>query len=58
MSASVASKYANLPDIDTEQPDVYETPDVAADEVPAYDDDEVPLSEDISTAAVPADKAA
>ncbi|KAJ2588498.1 hypothetical protein IWW49_002958, partial [Coemansia sp. RSA 1797] len=56
MSASVVSKYANLPDIDTEQPDVYETPDAVEDTV--YSDDEVPLSEDISTRSVPADTAA
>ncbi|KAJ2849196.1 hypothetical protein IWW36_002795 [Coemansia brasiliensis] len=57
MDASVASKYANLPDIDTEQPDVYETPDVPEDE--SYDDEaEVPLSEDISTDTVPTGEAA
>ncbi|KAJ2308673.1 hypothetical protein IWW55_000302 [Coemansia sp. RSA 2706] len=57
MSASVASKYANLPDIDVEQPDVYETPDVAADE--SYDlEAEVPQSEDISTDNVPTGRAA
>ncbi|KAJ2483878.1 hypothetical protein IWW56_000024 [Coemansia sp. RSA 2131] len=57
MSASVVSKYANLPDIDTEQPDVYETPDAVVEEV-GIEDDEVPLSEDISTDTVPTDTAA
>ncbi|KAJ1740261.1 hypothetical protein LPJ55_004551 [Coemansia sp. RSA 990] len=57
MDASVASKYANLPDIDTEQPDVYETPDVPEEE--SFDDEaEVPLSEDISTDTVPTGEAA
>ncbi|KAJ2157959.1 hypothetical protein GGF46_004125 [Coemansia sp. RSA 552] len=60
MSASVASKYANLPDIDTAQPDVYETPDVAVADGPDGHDDEgeIPLSEDISTQAVAAGQAA
>ncbi|KAJ1864651.1 hypothetical protein LPJ78_003221 [Coemansia sp. RSA 989] len=57
MDVSVASKYANLPDIDTEQPDVYETPDVPEEE--SFDDEaEVPLSEDISTDTVPTGEAA
>ncbi|ORX69057.1 hypothetical protein DL89DRAFT_323217 [Linderina pennispora] len=51
MSTSTASKYANLPDIDREQPDVYETPDVPQDEM-NLDEPEVPVSEDISTSAV------
>ncbi|KAJ2721115.1 hypothetical protein GGI07_004180 [Coemansia sp. Benny D115] len=50
MSARVASKYSNLPDIDLEQPDVYETPDEAQEmELDVHADDEHPLSEDIST---------
>ncbi|KAJ1945968.1 hypothetical protein FBU59_002156 [Linderina macrospora] len=57
MSASTASKYANLPDIDREQPDVYETPDVPQDEM-NVDEPEVPLSEDISISTVSVDNAA
>ncbi|KAJ1958467.1 hypothetical protein EC988_000289 [Linderina pennispora] len=57
MSASTASKYANLPDIDREQPDVYETPDVPQDEM-NLDEPEVPVSEDISTSGVSVNNAA
>ncbi|KAJ1665631.1 hypothetical protein IW140_003097 [Coemansia sp. RSA 1813] len=57
MSASVASKYSNLPDIDVDQPDVYETPDVPADDY--YDETaEQPLSEDISVSSIAATRAA
>ncbi|KAJ2386037.1 hypothetical protein GGI23_006585, partial [Coemansia sp. RSA 2559] len=59
MSASVGSKYSNLPDIDMEQPDVYETPDVPTtgpgnEAEPA----ELPLSEDISVSSIPGSVAA
>ncbi|KAJ1881062.1 hypothetical protein H4R99_000545 [Coemansia sp. RSA 1722] len=57
MSTSVASKYSNLPDIDLEQPDVYETPDVV-DSMELDEEPEHPLSEDISTESVTADQAA
>ncbi|KAJ2374650.1 hypothetical protein IW150_002988 [Coemansia sp. RSA 2607] len=57
MSASVASKYANLPDIDLEQPDVYETPDVE-DQMDLDDGPEQPIDEDIETTAIPAHLAA
>ncbi|KAJ2832205.1 hypothetical protein GGI24_001317 [Coemansia furcata] len=51
MSASV-TKYSTLLDIDTSQPDVYETPDVEPSHG-AYDDEpEIPLSSDISTDAL------
>ncbi|KAJ1643150.1 hypothetical protein LPJ64_005043 [Coemansia asiatica] len=58
MSAGVASKYSNLPDIDFEQPDVYETPD---DPTPMdLDDDEPeqPQSTDILTESITTDQAA
>ncbi|KAJ1961383.1 hypothetical protein GGI12_003278 [Dipsacomyces acuminosporus] len=48
MSTTAASKYANLPDIDTEQPDIYETPDVAQADDAEAEEHEAPLSEDIS----------
>ncbi|KAJ1729988.1 hypothetical protein LPJ61_003255 [Coemansia biformis] len=58
MSVHAAAKYANL-DIDTGQPDVYETPDVPAEDLadsgPAPD---APLSDDISTEPLPAAAAA
>ncbi|KAJ2612165.1 hypothetical protein H4S08_002823 [Coemansia sp. RSA 1365] len=58
MSASVGKKYANLPDIDTEQPDVYETPDVA-DETPSETEAEEEVqSAEISTEAMGANVAA
>ncbi|KAJ1816317.1 hypothetical protein LPJ75_002068 [Coemansia sp. RSA 2598] len=57
MSAGVASKYSNLPDIDLEQPDVYETPDVAA-SMDLDAEPEQPISSDISTESVKADEAA
>ncbi|KAJ2483155.1 hypothetical protein EV174_003012, partial [Coemansia sp. RSA 2320] len=58
MSASIA-KYANLPDIDTEQSDVYETPDVVVDGgSQRYEQPEIPLSEDISVDPLRVDKAA
>ncbi|KAJ2864870.1 hypothetical protein GGH94_002631 [Coemansia aciculifera] len=55
MSASV-TKYSNLLDIDTSQPDVYETPDVP---VIRHQDEqaEIPLSEDISIDSLSVDKA-
>ncbi|KAJ2583176.1 hypothetical protein GGH95_001142 [Coemansia sp. RSA 1836] len=59
MSASV-TKYSNLLDIDTSQPDVYETPDIdsAAIGRPQDEHPEIPLSEDISTDSLRVDKAA
>ncbi|KAJ2342702.1 hypothetical protein GGH91_003439 [Coemansia sp. RSA 2671] len=59
MSASV-TKYSNLLDIDTSQPDVYETPDVEVPSVGRMQDDqpEIPLSEDISTDSLCVNKAA
>ncbi|KAJ1720118.1 hypothetical protein LPJ53_005216 [Coemansia erecta] len=57
MSASVASKYSNLPDIDLTQPDVYETPDVE-DQMDLDDSPDQPLSDDIETASLPAHQAA
>ncbi|KAJ2908488.1 hypothetical protein GGI21_002836 [Coemansia aciculifera] len=59
MSASVR-KYANLLDIDTSHPDVYETPDVEIAAVGRYHDEqpEIPLSEDISVDPLSVAKAA
>ncbi|KAJ2101332.1 hypothetical protein GGI09_001806 [Coemansia sp. S100] len=56
MSASV-TKYSNLLDIDTSQPDVYETPDVPTLRQPD-EQAEIPLSEDISIDSLSVDKAA
>ncbi|KAJ2056469.1 hypothetical protein GGI17_006172 [Coemansia sp. S146] len=56
MSASV-TKYSNLLDIDTSQPDVYETPDVPV--IRQQDEQaEIPFSEDISIDSLSVDKAA
>ncbi|KAJ2743609.1 hypothetical protein GGI20_003615 [Coemansia sp. BCRC 34301] len=59
MSASV-TKYSNLLDIDTSQPDVYETPDVEVANVGGAQDEqpEIPLSEDISVDPLEVGKAA
>ncbi|KAJ2880032.1 hypothetical protein IWW38_006018, partial [Coemansia aciculifera] len=59
MSASVR-KYANLLDIDTSQPDVYETPDVEIANGGRYHDEqpEIPLSEDMSVDPLRVAKAA
>ncbi|KAJ2554873.1 hypothetical protein EV175_002447 [Coemansia sp. RSA 1933] len=58
MSASVA-KYSNLPDIDVDQPDVYETPDVPVAEQPTNAEaPEQPLSEDISVDSIASGRAA
>ncbi|KAJ2462307.1 hypothetical protein GGI03_004554, partial [Coemansia sp. RSA 2337] len=56
MSASV-TKYSTLLDIDTSQPDVYETPDVPTLRQPD-EQAEIPLSEDISIDSLSVDKAA
>ncbi|KAI9504915.1 Dynamitin-domain-containing protein [Coemansia spiralis] len=59
MSASVASKYSNLPDIDIDQPDVYETADVPDDGLGNEEQaDEIPFSEDIAVTSIKAAKAA
>ncbi|KAI8322229.1 hypothetical protein GQ54DRAFT_297474 [Martensiomyces pterosporus] len=58
MSTTASSKYANLPDIDTEQPDVYETPDVPQTDEVGNEEPEMPLSEDISVDKLTVDKAA
>ncbi|KAJ1887867.1 hypothetical protein LPJ66_008886 [Kickxella alabastrina] len=57
MSARVASKYSNLPDIDLDQPDVYETTDEPQ-EMDLDIDQPATISEDISTESVSATQAA
>ncbi|KAJ2081833.1 hypothetical protein H4R24_002040 [Coemansia sp. RSA 988] len=52
MSANAGTKYANLPDIDTEQPDVFETPDVAEEAPSETEAEEEVYSADISTEAM------